>query len=352
MRVFAALLAIAALQLGPAPPSASDLVLFQFGNYLEALRLQAGIPGMAAVIAGDVDIRWERGFGFQDAEAGIPVSADTPFQLDGVTQILSSALVLRCVEQGRVSLDDLVATYDESSPDAGETIRNIMSHTSGAPGAAVYAHRPERLIVLQRVVRACTNSSFREILANTAAQLGMDDSMPGIDAVSLAPPAEGVPDTAAVERYTQVLGRMAVPYAIDFQGNRSRSQYLTTTLTPSGGFVASARDLAHFDLALKNGLLTTPETRALSWQVPAGSTGQPLPHGLGWFVQSYHGELVAWQFGMTEQASSSMVITVPGRGLTLILLANSDGLVKPFPLRDGDILASLFARVFLGLFLP
>jgi CubicO group peptidase (beta-lactamase class C family) len=351
MRVFAALLAIVALQLGPAP-STSDLVLFQFGNYLEALRLQAGIPGMAAVIVGDVDVRWEHGFGFQDVEAGIPVTADTPFQLDGVTQILSAALVLRCVEQGRVSLDDVVATFDESSPDAPETIRNILRHTSGPPGAEFYAHRPERLVALQRVVRACTGDSFRETLANTAAQLGMDDSMPGMDAVSLVPPAEGIPDPAAVERYVQVLGRMAIPYAIDFQGGRSRSQYLATTLTPSGGFVASARDLAHFDVALKNGLLITPQTRMLSWQVPVSATGQLLPHGLGWFVQSYDGELVAWQFGMTEQASSSMVLTVPGRGLTLILLANSDGLVKPFALRDGDVLASLFARVFLGLFLP
>jgi hypothetical protein len=319
MRVFAALLAVAALQLGPAAPPATDFLLSQFGNYLDALRVQAAIPGMAAVIVGDVDIRWERGFGFQDVEAGIPASPDTPFPLDGVTEILSSALVLRCAEQGLISLDDLVGKYDESSPDAGETIRNIMRHTSGPAGAEVYAYRPDRLVVLNRVVRACTNDSYRETLANTAAQLGMDDSMPGLDAPSLVPPAEGIPDAAAVERYTQILGRLAVPYAIDFQGNRARSQYAVTTLTPSGGFIA---------------------------------TGQPLPYGLGWYVQSYHGELVAWQFGMIEQAASSMVITVPGRGLTLILLANSDGLVKPFALRDGDVTASLFARVFLGLFLP
>jgi len=352
MRVFAALLAVAALQLGPAAPPATDFLLSQFGNYLDALRVQAAIPGMAAVIVGDVDVRWERGFGFQDVEAGIAASADTPFQLDGVTEILSSALVLRCAEQGLISLDDLVGKYDESSPDAGETIRNIMRHTSGPAGAEVYAYRPERLVVLNRVVRACTNDSYRETLANTAAQVGMDDSMPGLDAPSLVPPAEGIPDAAAVERYTQILGRLAVPYAIDFQGNRARSQYAVTTLTPSGGFIASARDLALFDLAMKNGLLVRPDTRALTWQVPVTSTGQPLPYGLGWYVQSYHGELVAWQFGMIEQAASSMVITVPGRGLTLILLANSDGLVKPFALRDGDVTASLFARVFLGLFLP
>ena len=36
--------------------------------------------------------------------------------------------------------------------------------------------------------------------------------------------------------------------------------------------------------------------------------------------------------------------------LTLILLANSDGLSAPFPLQEGDVNASLFARAFLRLF--
>jgi hypothetical protein len=36
--------------------------------------------------------------------------------------------------------------------------------------------------------------------------------------------------------------------------------------------------------------------------------------------------------------------------LTLILLANSDGLSEPFSLQNGDVTTSLFARTFLRLF--
>jgi hypothetical protein len=43
---------------------------------------------------------------------------------------------------------------------------------------------------------------------------------------------------------------------------------------------------------------------------------------------------------------------VPGRGLTLVLLANSDGLVKLFPLSAGDATVSPFAKVFLRIFIP
>jgi hypothetical protein len=42
---------------------------------------------------------------------------------------------------------------------------------------------------------------------------------------------------------------------------------------------------------------------------------------------------------------------VPGRGLTLILLANSDDLSAPYSLHNGDVTTSLFAQLFLRLFL-
>ena len=48
-------------------------------------------------------------------------------------------------------------------------------------------------------------------------------------------------------------------------------------------------------------------------------------------------------------ASSALVLTLPARGITLILVANSDGLAKPASLAAGDVTVSPFARVFLGL---
>jgi hypothetical protein len=75
-----------------------------------------------------------------------------------------------------------------------------------------------------------------------------------------------------------------------------------------------------------------------------------MPTGLGWFVQNYNGQRIYWQFGSTPGAYSSLLVKVPGKGLTLILLANSDGLSAPFGLQDGDVNASLFARAFLRLF--
>jgi hypothetical protein len=53
-----------------------------------------------------------------------------------------------------------------------------------------------------------------------------------------------------------------------------------------------------------------------------------------------------------EGGYSSLIVKVPNRKLTLILLANSDGLSTPFALEAGDVTTSLFARTFLKTFLP
>jgi hypothetical protein len=49
--------------------------------------------------------------------------------------------------------------------------------------------------------------------------------------------------------------------------------------------------------------------------------------------------------------TSSIVVKVPSRNLTFILLANSDGLAKTAALETGDITTSLFVQLFLRFFL-
>src|SRR5262245_28182016 len=129
---------------------ADDLLLARFGDYLEALRTQAVIPGMSAAVIGPSDVAWERVFGYRDLSRAIPVGFDTPFQLDDITQLFTAAIVLRCVEEGSLSLDDRIAQFDSDSPDANATIEQILTYTSGALNDRVFAYRPDRLAPLVR----------------------------------------------------------------------------------------------------------------------------------------------------------------------------------------------------------
>jgi hypothetical protein len=46
-----------------------------------------------------------------------------------------------------------------------------------------------------------------------------------------------------------------------------------------------------------------------------------------------------------------MILKLPNRHVTIILLANSEGLAVPFNLSEGDVTRSLFATLLLRLFI-
>jgi CubicO group peptidase (beta-lactamase class C family) len=322
-----------------APLRADDYINGRFGEYLESLRVQTGIPGLAAAVVGRNDILWERAFGYQDVDRAIVTRTDTPMHIDGLTEMFTASLVMRCVEEGRLSLDNRIGQFKASSPDASLTLRQVLTHTTDSG----YSYRPDRFDPLSAAIRSCTDDSFRETLANLLDQMGMADSVPGPDVIFLVPPAEGVL-TPEFDRYSRILDRLAVPYALDAQKKTSRSGYSATTLTPTKGLISTVHDFAKFDVGLKNGIVMQKETLAAAWRASGG------PHGIGWFVQTYNGENVVWQFGAGENGSSSMTISLPARSLTLILMANSNGLTKGFGLSGGDLLGSPFARAFLGLY--
>jgi CubicO group peptidase (beta-lactamase class C family) len=335
-----------------APARGQDFAYEVFGAYLDSLREQAGIPGLSAAIVDSRGLAWERAYGYQDIGRSIATRTDTPFHADGLTQTITAVMALRCADARLLDLDARLGSLRADVPEPDATIRQLLTHTSGLPGNLIYAYRPERLAPLWPILRTCTVDSYRESFAKLLAELAMFDSIPGTNIISVKAPDVGVPEPADVERYVALLQRSATPYAVDERGRPTQSFYpeSAASLTPSSGLVTTVRDLAKFDLALRQGFLLTPQTLAGAWTAPGQANGLPLPHGMGWFVQSYNGEKVVWQFGLTENAASSLMITLPARGLTLIMMANSDGLVKLYSPTSGDVSLSPFARLFLNLF--
>jgi CubicO group peptidase (beta-lactamase class C family) len=120
-------------------------------------------------------------------------------------------------------------------------------------------------------------------------------------------------------------------------------------MSATGGLVSTARDLSKLDSLLDRRDLLLDETLNVAWRPAADRNGTPSPMGLGWFVQTYRNERVVWHFGFVPGAYSSLILKLPDRKLTFILLANSDGLSAPFQLQAGDVTRSVFAALFLRL---
>ncbi len=339
-----ALVAVVALYSGA---GAQNLAFSLFERYLEPLRVQAGIPGLSAAIVQDGQIVWERGFGLAEVESSVAARADTPYNIADLTQTITTVMLAICGEYGLLRPDDPIRRWVPLAPDPPATLQQVLSHTSGATGG--FKYDLARFALLTGVVEACANQPYRKILATAILdRFIMLDAVPGRDVAALVAGDAPLFDAATQQRYAATLQRLAVGYRLDRRGRVSRSELSAPAMNASTGLIASVRDLAKFDAALD--ILVRPDTLAFTWTNVTGN-GVTFPTALGWFAQTYERERLVWQFGLVPDGYSSLILKIPARRLTLILLANSDGLSAPFPLQDGDVTSSLFARTFLRLFL-
>src|SRR5215471_5814023 len=324
-------------------------------SYLESLRAQAGIPGMSAILVrddgDDGEIRWEKGFGYENVTTRVRATPDTPYVVGDITGTLSAVLLLQCVEQRRIGLDDPLERYGLSAPDPSATLRQLLSHQTRESG---FAYSPDRFAHLTELMEWCAPQPFRKSIAHRILNgLVMQDSVPGTDWKNPDQlQADEFFDASDRARYRAVLDRLAVPYKVQGRSKVERTELPPAGINAAGGLVSTVRDLVKFDRALDaadDGGLLHVDTIVAAWTPGTDASGAPQPMGLGWFVQYYKGERVVWHFGNVPNAYSSLIVKLPVRKMTFILLANSDGLSSPFDLAQGDVTKSLFASLFLKL---
>lgn len=330
--------------------SSDQAHLAEFQNSLETLRQQYRIPGLSAAIVNNGRIIWEGGFGFHDVENGIRATPDTPYRTASITKTFASMLLMRCVQQGSLNLDTPIRNYTPVL-ETGVTVRHLFTHTSqGTPPGEKFIYSGDRYNYLTTVVESCLSQSFREALAKTILdRLEMWDSVPGQDMEFPSAGAAALFTPETLQRYVQVIQRLAKPYVIDNSGRPVLSSYPNRNIFAAAGLISTVRDLARYDAAIDQHILLQQQTQEQAWTNHINSRGQRLPYALGWFVQSYGSERLIWHYGYWN-TFSSLILKVTGRNVTLILLANSDGLSAPFANAlggVGNVTGSPFANLFL-----
>ena len=323
-------------------------------SYLEALRQQAGIPGMSATVLKDGVTVWEKGYGFANTATRERVTPDTPFMVGDMSGTLAAVLLLQCVELRRIGLDDPLSKFGLSAPEPTATLRGLLTHTTpdgGRGGGDAFAYNLDRYSHLTELMEWCAPQPYRKSVSHRVLnRLAMRDSVPGTDLIDPdLPLPEGLFTEDELARYRSALQRIAVPYKVTGRTRADRMDLPIATMSASGGLVSTVRDLAKLDRAVDDRIMLLDDTLVAAWNPSVDRNGQATPMGLGWFVQVHRNERVVWHFGQVPNAYSSLIVKLPAKGITFILLANSDGLSNPFQLQAGDVTRSLFATLFLKL---
>ena len=301
---------------------------------LAELQRQYAIPGMSAGIAQDGRVLWTNGFGLADQAGAVPVTPNTVFHLASLTKPFASTVIMQLVEEGKLSLDDPVGKYGITMPNA-ENIRvwHLFSHTSeGTPGTQ-FRYNGDRYAALDAVIQRASGQPFgRAVTERVIKRLNLNRTGPGQPARAGALGLDSATLRSALAQGYAPDGKVPVAYP--------------TLFSSAAGMVSTVTDMLTFGSALDGDGLLKPESRARALSPTVTARGDTLPYGLGWFTTRNRGYDVVWHYGYWT-GNSSLIIKVPAQRITFVLLANSDGLSRPFRLGRGELESSPFANAFL-----
>ena len=337
---------------------------------LERLRIRLRIPGMSATIAAGNGVVWSQGFGVADIERSIRAEPDTIYHLASLTKPFAATVALQLVDERRLDLDAPVSDFGIVMPRTMPVrVWHLMSHTSDEPPGSKYRYDGDTFGKLDTVIERITGRSFgAEVADRIIRPLALTHTAPNprdpVRTSSLwirMPPASAEQlqqgrrmfDDARIDRAT-IESKLATGYA------RAWGQWFWpsglfgpvrpmghgTSLFTGGGLVSSAQDVARFSMALDDGRLVKAATLQRAWTAIATPDGRTLPYGLGWFVQPDERHTLVWHYGHFFE-TSTLIVKIPERRMTFVVLANADGLSRWRNLGKGDLRTSPAAALFL-----
>ena len=161
---------------------------------------------------------------------------------------------------------------------------------------------------------------------------------------------EGAPIVDKQEaRFKAVSKILSQPYQLDRSSNIVKGKY-PTNFSSSAGLITTVLDMAKYDIAIDQNRFLKKETQQLAFTPMVSTKGQSLPYGLGWFTQNYKGMKFIWHYGYWT-CNSSLILKVPERNITFIVMANTDNLSRPTDLGSGDVTSSPVGLAFLKTFI-
>jgi CubicO group peptidase (beta-lactamase class C family) len=339
--------------------------------FIERARTELDIPGVAVAIAQGGKVLHARGYGVRELGKRAAVDADTLFRVGSITKSLTSLLLARLVDAGKLRWDQPVVEVDpgfrlgDSATTTATRIEHLLCACTGLPRSDVWR--------LFEFAEATPESTLRH-LSTLQPTTGFgqayqySNELPaaaGYIAGHLLEPAAPLANAydAAMQRWVLApLGMRATTfdYGRALRGNhatghtwsipkRGQSEAIdpdgldrgaTQPIRPSGAAWSSASDMIEYvRLELADGFAPSGQ-RLLSpanlrrRRAAYASVAENVHYGIGLEVDRRFGTEVVGHGGRTFGYASE-VLWLPEHGIGAVLLTNADA---------GDVLAEAFER--------
>lgn len=303
--------------------SDTDKIPADIAAAVEAMRLQARVPGLSIAVVDASGVQLAAGFGDADLSREVPASASTPYLWFSMSKIVTATAALRLADEGHLDLDAPVTEHLDHLRAPGPrqpTVRHLLTHTSGLgnPMPIRWVHpagadAPDpaqllrRLMSRRRAYRYPLGTArysnvgylaIGEIIATAAGEhfdtfvrRSVLDPL-GMRATGFEHGSEGVPTATGYVRAPRPADpvlRRTLPAGIV---GRRHGRYLAlndfAVDGPAyGGLIGTVRDAARFlqmhlqDGELDGARILAPESARAMRRLD--HPGKEFVHGLGWF---------------------------------------------------------------------
>ncbi|NOK20948.1 serine hydrolase domain-containing protein [Corallococcus carmarthensis] len=299
-------------------------------------------------------------FGVKNAEAKEPLTRNSRFFVGSVSKWLTSIVVLRLVDEGKLSLDEPILTYlPEYRADTGKqlTLRRLISHSSGLTNGLMDAAKKDPSIEretrphAEAVARYASGdlvftpgTRFDYNLSNWILVQAILERVSGQSYAQLAQRLVFKPlrmtDSGIAAGEAGTVPNLALGYRSLEPKVERRVYTLPNYLVTAGGFYSTADDMLRLNHGVLSGNLLSPASKKALLTIERPESA----YALGGRVRTFETKGQAGQIVATNDGTSGAYRTVSWRvlddGRTVILLSS---------LRPDDAKLFAFTESLLGL---
>ncbi|MGC4189777.1 MAG: serine hydrolase domain-containing protein [Thermomicrobiales bacterium] len=305
------------------------------------------VPGITVAVLHDGQIE-EVAVGFANLDTKQPMTTATIQQIGSISKIFTTTLAMTLVDEGKLDLDEPIATYvpdfDLADKDARDriTLRHIFSHSAGFEGDTFDEYGRGDEAVAKAVAEfpklrqwfqpgqlfSYNNNGF--ILAALAIQNVTGEVFEDLMQKRVFTPLKLENTVYYAENaitYPHSVGHMVSQRA---EGPKLAKQYsFPRQIAAPGGIIATSRDQIrfaqmHINKGELDGVRIISEELATLMQTPfINSWDQHTSFGQGWYIAEYPGMKLIMHGGTTI-GFNAMLRIAPERNFAISVLTNGD----------------------------
>lgn len=300
-------------------------------------------PGISVAVVKDGEYVWSAGFGMADLENSVPATSQTLYRLASVSKPITAVATMQLWQQGKLDLDAPVQKYCPAFPEKSEgpiTTRELLSHKAGIrhyylgqvldPQVSSTKHLKDPIQDGLEFFKkdALVSKPGAEFHYSTYGYSLVGCVIEGasgakyVDYVTRSVFAPAAMTTAQADDRFAVIPHRTRFYQKDESGRIANADFLDSSYKiPGGGWLASAEDMAHFEVAMLNDTLVKRATRDLMWTATLDKKGGG--YGLGWGVTK-QGDVFTFSHNGGQQGTSTFIAIVPEQKLGVVVLINME----------------------------